>query len=420
MTLGVDLGEGKRIPVGARQRQPRVAMVGYTHYRTDPRCRREATLAQRHGWETHFYALSRDGRRHDTALEGIQLHELPLDRYRGGRSAAYILGYVRFFCLAAGALLAGHLRHRFDVVHVNTMPDFMVFAALGPRLLGARVILDMHDDMPGLYMEKFRLPAAHWKIRLIRAMEVRSARAAHAVMAAVHPQAELLAAHGVPRGKITVLLNLPDVSVFPREPEPPRAERGRDLPDPSADFRLIYHGTVARRHGLDRAVEAVARLADRWPGMRLEVIGEGDQLPELRARVAALRLNGRVRLNEGLRPIEEILPVLREAHLAVIPTRIEPSTDIMLPTKLLEYLSLGVPSLVTPTRSVRHYFGETHPLYLEDASPEPLAAKIAWARANYAEVQRLTADMQRGFFARWSWDRHQQVYVDLLDRLARR
>jgi glycosyltransferase involved in cell wall biosynthesis len=395
-------------------------MVGYTHYRTDPRCRREATLAVRHGWETHFYALSRDGRRHTGTVEGVRLHELPLDRYRGRRASAYIVGYLRFLFLSAGALLAGHLRHRFDVVHVNTMPDFMVLAALGPRLLGARVILDIHDVMPELYMEKFALPATHWKIRLIRAIEVFSAARAQAVLTAEHPKGELLAAHGVPAGKITVLLNLPDDAIFPSEPEPPRPERVRGPGDPGAGFRLIYHGTLARRHGLDRAVEAVARLAGAWPGMRLRVIGEGDQLPELRRRVAALGLDGRVRLDEGLRPIEEILPLLREAHLAVIPTRVEPSTDYMLPTKMLEYLSLGVPLLVTPTRTVRHYFGETSPLYLEDASPEALAERIAWARGNYDEVCRLTAGMQRRFFAHCTWAGHRQVYLDLLDRLARR
>jgi glycosyltransferase involved in cell wall biosynthesis len=395
-------------------------MVGYTHYRTDPRCRREATLAHRHGWETHFYALSRDGHRHDTSLEGVRLHELPLDRYRGDRSLAYILGYLRFFFLVAGSLFSGHLRHRFDIVHVNTMPDFMIFAAAGPRLLGARLILDIHDVMPELYMEKFGLPAAHWKIRLLRAVEVLSAGRAHAVLTAEHPKGELLAAHGIPAGKISVLLNLPDDALFPRQPLPPAPERLPGLDDPGTDFRLIYHGTIARRHGLDRAVEAVARLRNAWPGLRLEVIGEGDQLRELRSRVEALGLDGKVRLAEGFRPIEEIIPVLREAHLAVIPTRPEPSTDYMLPTKMLEYLSLGVPLLVTPTRTVRHYFGETHPLYLEDASPEPLSAKLAWARENYEEVQRLTAGMQRDFFARWSWDRHRQVYTDLLDRLARR
>ncbi len=39
----------------------RIAMVAYTHYQTDPRCRREATLAAQAGWDVHFYALSQDG-----------------------------------------------------------------------------------------------------------------------------------------------------------------------------------------------------------------------------------------------------------------------------------------------------------------------------------------------------------------------
>jgi glycosyltransferase involved in cell wall biosynthesis len=395
-------------------------MVGYTHYRTDPRCRREATLASRHGWETHFYGLSLDGRRHDGIVEGVHLHELPLDRYRGRQTAKYLLGYLRFFVLAKWALLTAHLRRRFDVVHVNTMPDFMVFTALGPRLLGARVILDIHDVMPELYMEKFRLPASHWKIRLIRAIEVLSARLAHAILTAEHPKAELLAAHGIPRQKISVLLNLPDDTIFPADPLPPRALEPAVLADPAAEFRLIYHGTLAHRHGLDRAIDALALLRRRWPGMRLDLLGDGDELTFLRTQVVMLGLNDRVRFTDRLLPIEEILPTLRAAHLAVLPTRCEPSTDYMLPTKLLEYLALGVPALVSPTLTVRSYFGETHPLYVEDPSAEALQEKIAWARENYDEARRLTAEMQRGFFTRYSWSSHRQVYLDLLDRLARR
>lgn len=35
------------------------------------------------------------------------------------------------------------------------MPDFLVFTAVVPKLLGTKVILDMHDPMPELYMSKF-------------------------------------------------------------------------------------------------------------------------------------------------------------------------------------------------------------------------------------------------------------------------
>ena len=42
---------------------------------------------------------------------------------------------------SARAVASAHARERFAVVHVNTMPDFMVAAALIPRLRGAKVIL---------------------------------------------------------------------------------------------------------------------------------------------------------------------------------------------------------------------------------------------------------------------------------------
>jgi len=396
----------------------RVAMVAYTHYRTDPRCRREASLAARAGYDVHFYALSGDGRARTTAVEGITLHELAMPRYRGASSAAYMGSYLRFLLLAAWAVQRDHRRDRFAVVHVNTMPDFMVATALLPRLQGAKVILDVHDVMPEIYMTKFRVPATHWKIRLIKAIEVMSARCAHVVLTAEHPKATLLAEHGVPADKIRVLLNLPDDAHFaprfmltdPALAAPPT--------DPECAFRLIYHGTLAHRLGLDNAVEALALLREAIPGARLALYGDGDQVPELAALVARHRIADRVTFSGGFRPIEEIIPAIEQAHLAVLPTRHEISTDYMLPTKLLEYLALGIPAVFTPTRTVRHYFGDDHPLYLHEPTPGATAEKIRWVRENYAEAKRLTAELQDTWFTRFHWPRHRQIYLDTLAQLA--
>ncbi len=396
-------------------------MVAYTHYRTDPRCRREATLAASAGWEVHFYALSPDGRAHTERVEGITLHELPMSRYRGGNAAAYMAGYGRFLWLASWAILARHLRHPFRVVHVNTMPDFMVLAGFWPRLLGARIILDVHDVMPEIYMSKFGVPASHWKIRLIRGVEVASARLADRVLTAEHPKRDLLRRHGIPAAKLAVLLNLPDDSLFPlRDPRPDAALLAPGGASPAAEFRLVYHGTIARRLGLDHAVAAVGRLASQWPGLRLRLIGDGDQLPELHAAAAAAGVADRISFSDGYLPIEEILPEIAAAHLAVLPTRREVSTDYMLPTKLLEYLSLGVPAIFTPTLTVRYYFGDAHPLYIDDPSPESVAAKLLWARTHYAEVVALTREMQAGFFSRYVWSEHKREYLALLDSLLPR
>jgi glycosyltransferase involved in cell wall biosynthesis len=337
-----------------------------------------------------------------------------MDRYRGDSSAAYMASYVRFLLLAKWAVFSRHLARKYDVVHVNTMPDFMVLAALPPRLFGAKVILDIHDVMPEIYMSKFSLPASHWKIRLIRGVEVLSARLAHAVLTAEHPKGELVIGHGVPREKVTVLLNLPDDTIFPLRAQP-------DTPAPvTADdaFRLIYHGTLAPRLGLDNAVGAMPAVRRRFPGATLRLIGDGDQLPELHVQARALGVTDAVSFSDAFLPIEQVLPELLSAHLAVIPTRHDVSTDYMLPTKLIEYLRLGVPALFTPTLTVRHYFGDGCPLYLEDPSPEAVAEKVIWARENLTEVQQLTLGLQRDFFARYDWPRHKQVYLDLLEQLV--
>ena len=393
-------------------------MVAYTHYMTDPRCRREATLAAEGGWDVHFYALSSDGRVHTSTVEGIVLHELPMPRYRGDGATAYIFSYLRFFILAGWNLFAHHLRRRFTIVHVNTIPDFMVGTAILPRLLGAKVILDIHDVMPETYMTKFRVSQDYWKIRLIKFIEVMSTRVAHAVLTAEHPKGELLVEHGVPEEKIQVLLNLPDDSLFAPQFTLADPALAVSTADPDAEFRLIYHGTITHRLGLDNAVGALDLIRKDIPGARLQLFGDGDQLPDLHRQVEENRLGERVWFSDGFMPIEQIIPSIKEAHLAVIPTRHEISTDYMLPTKLLEYLAFGIPAVFTPTKTVKYYFGEDHPLYIHNPSPEETAAKIRWVRENYAEAKRLTAELQDDWFSRYNWQEHKKSYLELLDRLT--
>jgi len=104
----------------------------------------------------------------------------------------------------------------------------------------------------------------------------------------------------------------------------------------------------------------------------------------------------------------------------VLPKRHEISTDYMLPTKLLEYLAFGIPAIFTPTLTARHYFGNKHPLFLANPTPEETAAKILWVARNYEQAKRLTAELQNRWFSRYHWPKHKQVYLDLLDHLGTR
>ncbi len=269
----------------------------------------------------------------------------------------------------------------------------------------------------GLVITKFRVPDSHWKIRLIKFMEVMSTRVAHRVLTAEHPKGELLKEHGVPADKIQVLLNLPDDKLF--VPQflfgDPKFERSEV--DPHDKFRLIYHGTIAHRLGLDNAVGALNILRDVIPGADLQLFGDGDQLLDLHEQAQKFELEDRIWFSDKFIPIENVIPAIKEAHLAGIPTRHEISTDYMLPTKLLEYLAFGIPAVFTPTKTVRHHFGDKHPLYIDDPTPEKTAAKIKWVHENYAEAKELTAELQKSWFSRFHWPEHKQSYLTLLQDL---
>jgi glycosyltransferase involved in cell wall biosynthesis len=87
--------------------------------------------------------------------------------------------------------------------------------------------------------------------------------------------ADELVGLGIDRGRLSLVRN----GVEP--PPPVSAVR-------SAAPHLVVLGRLVPHKRVEHAIEVVARLRDRWPGLRLSVVGEGWWDAELRARAIAL------------------------------------------------------------------------------------------------------------------------------------
>ncbi|MBM4118099.1 glycosyltransferase family 4 protein [bacterium] len=388
----------------------RVAMVAYTYYASDPRVRREAEALAERGDAVDVFCLRAPGEPAWERCRGVRVRHLPLARYRGGKPVLYVGSYFLFFLLALVAVGGAHLRRPYALVHANNMPDFMAFTGLVPRLGGRPLILDIHDTMPEIYQGKFGVGPGHPLIRLLRLQERWSARLASRVLTSEHTKREALIAHGLPAAKIAVLLNVPDPRLFPQGQ--PRAAR-----PPADGFRLVFHGTLAERLGVDLALRAVALLGARIPGLRLDLIGDGDLRPALLALRDELGLDGQVRFSDGMVPVEALPALLAEADLGIIPTREEIGTRYMLPTKLLEYAALGIPAVVAPTHTIRYYFDESQVAFFTPGSPESLAETILALYRDPERRAQLAAGAAR-FGERYAWAQHKQVYLDLVDGLC--
>src|SRR3954451_3827636 len=106
------------------------------------------------GHEVDAICLRKPGQPLRERLGAVTVYRVPLPHRRGG-TLTY-LGKYAAFLLAAGLLAAIlHPRRRYALIDVYSMPDALVFAALVPKLLGARVALTLLETMPEFFSTKF-------------------------------------------------------------------------------------------------------------------------------------------------------------------------------------------------------------------------------------------------------------------------
>jgi glycosyltransferase involved in cell wall biosynthesis len=387
---------------------PEILMAAYTNYRRDPRVRREAEALVDAGFTVTFMASRQPGEAAREVIDGVCIIKVRTFNSKRTSNFAYVLDYVLFFlCLALHCSLHP-LRYR--LIHVNNMPDFLVLATWLPRLLGRPVIHDVHDLMPELYAEKFRMDEGSWIGRALLLQERWAGRFASAVLTVEERLKDILSSRGIPRSKIHVLMNLPDDRIFCLSSTRPRK-------DAAAPFVLVYHGTLARRLGLDIAIAAIRQARQQVPNIELRIIGAGEERGALIALREELGLQKVVAFSEGFVPVEKVPSLILDADVGVIPLRISSGTDVMLPTKLLEYVSLGIPCIVPRTGTISRYFDETMVRFFEASSVESLAEAIVDLYLHPSTRAALASNATRRFGSIYNWSEHKKVYTTLVSEL---
>lgn len=385
-----------------------VFMAAYTNYRRDPRVKREAEALIESGHRVVFLARRQHGEPNRETIAGVDVIKTIGLKNKCTSFIEYMIDYVIFFLMIFVHLILHPLRYQ--LIHINNMPDFLVFATCIPRLLGIPVIHDVHDLMPEIYAEKFSSGEKHWVVRALKMQERWAGKFASAAITVEDRLKDILSERGIPREKIHVLMNLPDDRIFARRDMlPPKPENG--------PFVMVYHGTLARRLGLDIAIEAVFKAKNTIPCMELRIIGAGEE----RARLIALRdrlgLQDVVKFSEGFVSVEKIPTMIHDADVGLIPLRISSGTDIMLPTKLLEYVTMGIPCIVPKTVTISRYFDEEMVQYFDAENVDSLAEAIITLYRDSDKRTTLSHNATERFANVYNWSAHKKVYTSLVEHL---
>src|SRR5438874_1294372 len=188
-----------------------ICMIAYTTYSTDARVRREAeTVAALTPYRVSVLVLRERAEPRTYLLDGVEVKELDIPKYRGKSALQYLLSYVRFLMLAFFECTVSLWKSPPDLIHIHNMPNFLIFAAILPRLFGRKIILDIHDTLIETYSTKF---TGVWS-RVLRAVlaveEFVCCKLASRIVCVNSMQRQALVNRGLPDRKLTVVMNLPD------------------------------------------------------------------------------------------------------------------------------------------------------------------------------------------------------------------
>ncbi len=392
-------------------RHRRVAVLLYSCYPSDSRPRRAAEALVAAGAEVDLIGLQENPRTASREIiAGVRVTRVPLRQRRGGR-LVYAFQYALFFAWS-GLLLTGRtLTRRYDVVHVHNMPDFLVWAAWVPKLRGARVILDLHDPMPELFMSLYRRDRDNYLIRVLCEVERLSIAFAHLVLTPNESFRQRFVSRSGAFGKVHVVMNSPEEEIFNRSAVPPGAP-GED--DPS--FRLMYHGLIAERHGLDLLVEALAIARQSVPQLTLDIFGAPtpylDEVLELASRRG---VSGCITCH-GMVTESVIAANIDRCDLGIVPNRWSPFIAINLPTRIFEYLVMGRLVVVPATIGIQDYFAPEDLLFFMPDDPADLARQIIWAHAHPERAREVTRRGQ-AVYQRHRWHKERQRLLELVANL---
>ena len=394
-------------PARRKMARRRVCMLSHSAYETDNRVIRYAEALAERGDAVDVVCLKRDVRQPDSDKVGqVHVHRLQhRSRKDQQTKEAYLLPLLRFWLVSSIWLTRRHLRHRYDLIHVHNVPDFLVFAAWLPKLTGAKVVLDIHDIVPEFYASKFRLGADSFGVRTLRQVEKASAWFADHVIVSNHLWHKTFVSRSAPENKCSVFVNRVDQKVFHRYDTP--VKNGKII---------MFPGGLQWHQGLDIAIRAFATVTTKLPDAEFHIYGDGNMKGDLVALTRDLGLTGKVRFFDPL-PVAQIARVMSIADLGVVPKRADSFGNEAYSTKIMEFMSLGVPVVVSNTKIDRYYFDDSIVRFFESGNAEALAEAMLEVLRN-RELRQCMVTRAFEYVARNSWQVRKADYLELVDSLC--
>ena len=345
------------------------------YYPRDLRVRKEISTLNNLGIHVDLIVRRGEGEpeREGGDLLNIKRVSFPLDR-RGG--TIYRILYYAIFRHTALLETLRRRKTKYSLIHVHDLPAAFSSIIAG-KLLRIPVIVDLHEDWPSLILlsarpdsliSRFLSRSLYYLLRLEEWLVIRLADGIITISEAFR---EDIIRRGAKSEKVVSVENVVDLKEMRRVEEAVKRrgyEKGRR-------FRLVYVGGLTPSQGVDVPIRAVKELEGKLD-LEFIIVGDGMELPKLRALVRDLGLEGRV-VFTGWLPFEDAMSYVASADLCVRSGVRSKQLEISLPNKIFQYMYFAKPIAAADFSNVRKIINECRCGFLfEPGNHVDLAKKI--------------------------------------------
>ncbi|MEO0165191.1 MAG: glycosyltransferase [candidate division WOR-3 bacterium] len=383
------------------RKKPKVCLIRQYYFPQEVHLRRDVKALMEGGFEVDVICARDSGEKLFENWNGVNIYRIPICHRRKGM-LRYIYEYLYFFIHATVLLTRLFFRKRYECIEVDTMPDFLVFAAFVPKLFRRKIILYLFENMPMLFADKYKLGPGHPLIRFLKMIELMSVKFADQLII-THKRREKIFKKSI------IILNVPDEEMFLSGVSVMSDQmiHRSDLYNAKEVVNIVTHSTLTEIYGIQNLLRAIACLKDNYPRIRCEIIGTGEYQRDLIELAQSLCLDNCVQF-KGFIPFEKIAGALCAADIGVVSVL----CDYLLPNKLFEYIALGIPVICSAVKAIRDFFDEDELCFYNPHDFRDLARQIEWVMFHYDLARERINKAYLKYSNEYCWVKLKDIYIN--------
>ncbi len=322
----------------------KIAMILDEEYPFDPRVQNEALALLKNGHSIHLFCFDYKGLSSSETIHGIQVNRMKTTKlHRKFSALAFTLPVYKW--MIKGKIRKFLMEGNFDAVHVHDMRIGNIVLKASKNL-PVHTILDLHENRPEImkyYEHVNSFPGnvliypsiwKKWEERLVQKYD-------EVIVVTNESRQHISSKYKIPERKVIVFPNTVSPSFYEKY------EVNKDIIKRFGnDYVLLYIGETGVRRGLETVLKAMKKLKRSIPNIKLVILGKSTNDANLK------RMSGEYQIEENI-SFEGFLPMdLFQSYILASDVCISPLTrnlhhDTTLANKIFQYMSMGVPVLVS-------------------------------------------------------------------------